>query len=385
MMANETQARLEKLLGFLQVDTDNFALLSDAADLSMQLGDFAVAKNLVKRALTLQPQDPLARYRTAVILLSERKPEDSVAITQALLEEGHLHAAVRFEHARSLVMLGRFDEAEPIFAGLLPEAASFRELPQLYIRTLHHLGKVDEAIAFASKYMNDHPEDGSVQGMLSLLHLDNNDIAQAAELSAKALERAPNNMDALLTAGSVALAYENETDAKTYFDKAIAIYGNSGRAWAGLGLVNMLAMDLPAARNDFERAVEFMPTHLGSQNALAWIQILQRDYAAAKKTLQASLDIDRTFGETHGGLAVLAAVEGDWDNAKRLAEMAVRLQPESFSGRFAQSLIMTHRGHPERAQAMVETVFKNFQVAGGGTLNDALRRFVVRQQNKPGK
>lgn len=383
-MAKEIRVRLEKLLGFLKVDSENFSLLSDAADLSLQVGDFAVAKSLIERALALQPEDPVSRYRLAVILLDEHKPEESVAITQALLEEGHSHSAVRFEHARALAILGRFDEAEPIFSGLLPEAASFRELPHLYTRTLHHLGKVGEAIEFADRYVIDHPEDGVAQGMLSLLHLDNSDIAQAADLSAKALERAPNNMDALLAAGSVALAYENEADAKTYFDKAISVYGESGRAWAGLGMVNMLNMDLPAARSDFEKAVGFMPAHLGSYNALGWIQILQHDYAAAKKTLQAAFDIDRTFGETHGGLAVLAAIEGDWENAKRLADTAVRLQPESFSGRFAQSLIMTHRGHPERAQAAIEAVFNNFNVAGGGTLNDALRRFVIRQQKQSG-
>jgi tetratricopeptide (TPR) repeat protein len=382
MATDDIKKRLQKILGYLAVDSENKALLAEAADLSLLSGDWAGAKALVQRTLALQPDDPVARYRLAVILLQERNVEESVAITQALIDAGENHPAVQYEHARGLAMSARFDEAEPYLAALLPHAASFAELPYLYIRTLHYLGKVTEAIAFADGYAKEHPNDAVAAGMLSLLYLDGEDLVQAAALSAKALEGAPNNLDALVTAGSVALAYEDAEQAKVHFDKAISLSANNGRAWVGSGLVNMLNVDLPAARNDFEKAVESMPGHLGSYNALAWIQILQKDHTAAQKTLEASLEVDRNFGETYGGLAVLAATRGDWDEAKTLAEKAVRLQPASFAGQFARSLVMTHAGHPQRAQALLESVLNNFQVPGGGNLVDAIRRFSVKQQQK---
>lgn len=384
MDMNETQARLARLLSYLEVDGKNFALLSDASDLSLQLGDWGGARNLVACALELQPRDAVTLYRMACILLHEFNADRSLAITQGLLDAGETQAAVRFAHARGLVMASRFAEAEPVLVSLLPEAADFPALPHLYIRTLHYLGQVEAAIAFAESYSEQHPDDAMAQGMISLLYLDNDDIAQAAEQSAKALERAPDNMDALLAAGSVALAYEMEGAAKEHFDRALALHDKSGRAWTGLGLVNMLETDLPAARNAFGKAIECMPTHLGTYIALAWVQICQQDYRAAKKTLETVLAIDQTFGETHGGLAVLAALEQDWDNAKRLADVAVRLAPESFSGRFAHSLVMTHRGRPERAQTMLETALKNFDAPGGGSLADAVQRFGRRQQNQRG-
>ncbi|MES2534685.1 MAG: tetratricopeptide repeat protein [Pseudomonadota bacterium] len=382
---NDRQVRLEQLLGYLEVDSGNFALLSEVADLYLQNGDWANARGVVERALALQPQHPVTRYRMAVILLGERRPEQSLAITQDLLDAGETHIAVRFEHGRGLAMSARFEEAEPVLAGLLSDAASFPELPHLYIRTLHYLGKVEQAIEFGAGYAAEHPDDAVAQGMLSLLFLDNNDLGQAAALSASALDKAPDNMDALLAAGSVALAFEKEDEAQTFFDKAISIHANSGRAWLGKGLVSMLHADLDSARADLQKAVELMPKHLGTYNTLAWIQILQRDHDAAKKTLETSLEVDANFGETHGGLAVLAAIEGDWDNAKRLADIAVRLQPESFSGQFARSLILGHRNHPERGQALLESMFSNFKVPGGGNLQDALQRFARKRQNRSGR
>lgn len=382
MNMNEQQARLHKLQGYLNADSDNLALLMDAANLSMQLGDWSTAKGLVERTLVLHPNDAVTLYRLAVILLHLGQAQESVPVTQALIDAGKTHSAVRFAHAQGLALTGRSAEAEPILTELLPEAASFRELPYLYIRTLHYLGKVEEALSYANIYATEHPQDSMVQGMVSLLHLDNDNIVQAAQWSAKALGQAPDNLYALVTAGSVALAYEDAEAAKEHFDKAIALQPNNGRAWAGKGLVNMLGTDLDAAKGDFEKAVEYMPTHLGSYNVLAWIQIMQRDYVGAKRTLDRSMEIDPTFGETHGGLAVIAAIQGKWDQAKRLADTAMRLQSDSFAGQFAKSLVMTHRGHPGKAQAMVETVFTNFMVPGGGNLKDALQRYVTKQYKK---
>ncbi len=374
----ELQTRLTRLLSYLNADSNNFALLSDASDLSLQLGDWPTATDLVIRALAIQPADVVMRYRMALILLNERRSTESLVITQALIDAGEAAPAIQFAHGRGLVIAHRFDEAEPVLGALLPDVAAYPSLPHLYMRTLHFLGRVEDAIAFAATYLDTHPDDAMAQGMLSLLHLDNDDIAAAEVFSAKALARSPNNLDALLTAGSVALAYDRATQAKAHFDHVLSLQGNSGRAWAGVGLVSMLATDLPSARDSLEKAVAYMPSHLGTQNALAWVQILQQDYAAARKTLEASLALDRNFSETHGTLAVLATYEGQWEQARRSAEIAVRLQPLSFSGRYAHSLILHHAGDEKAGQAMVKSVTDQVQVPGGGSLSDMLRRVTRR-------
>jgi tetratricopeptide (TPR) repeat protein len=379
MNLHDQSTRLDKLLGYLASDPDNVLLLMEAGDLAMLLTDWERAKELVEKVLSLSPNDAVSQYRLAVIFIQTGQAQNSVPLTQALLDSGEMHSAVRFAHAQGLALIGRYEEAQFILESLLSEADSFKEFGPLYIRVLHHLGKVEDALTYANGYQASHPNDATTQGMMSLLYLDNNDIEQAAKLSQQALQINPNNLDAQVTAGSVALAYEEEEKAKDFFEKALATQPNNGRAWVGKGLISMLAADLNTAKADFEKAIEFMPTHLGSYNTLAWIQILQKDYQGAKATLEKSLEKDDTFGETHGGLAVIAAMQNRWEDAKRLSEIAVRLQSDSFSGQFARSLVLNHRGHSDKAQALVDSMFTNFQTPKGGNLKQALQRFVTKR------
>jgi Tfp pilus assembly protein PilF len=136
---------------------------------------------------------------------------------------------------------------------------------------------------------------------------------------------------------------------------------------------------LQAARRALRHAIECMPDQLASYNVLAWLEIFEQDYAAARRTLEQCLDKDRNFGETHGTLAVLAALENDWDEAERLAATAVRLDADSFAGRYAQSLILKHRGKPERGDQLLASILKGADLPGGGTLFDAMQRFMARR------
>jgi Flp pilus assembly protein TadD len=69
--------------------------------------------------------------------------------------------------------------------------------------------------------------------------------------------------------------------------------------------------DLAGAMQALKAAVAVMPEHLGSWHALAWMQMLSQDLAGAESSLQEALARDASFGETYGGLALLAALRGD--------------------------------------------------------------------------
>lgn len=381
-MNTALEDRLKRLLGFLQADPDNYPLICEAGDLCLQLGDIVQARPLLEKALAMQPDDLGATYRMAVLLFREKDWNSSLALTQKILAAGQPHAAVRYQHALTLVWLGKFDEAEPLLAALLEEQAGFTDLPHLYIRTLHYLVKLDEAVEFANAHLHKHPEDAVARGMLSLLYLDQEKYAEADETAKLALNGAPNNLDALIAAGSTALALEHEEEAKDLFVHATEVSPHNGRAWLGLGLSGMLEGNFTEAETQLEKAVEYSPEHLGSWNTLAWLQISQRNFGAAERTLNKCLEINHNFGETHGGLAVIAAMRGQWDQAKILTEKAMRLQPDSFAGRFAQSLLIAQRGRPQQASAMVDAILNNLKTPGGTSMPDMIRRFAVKRQAK---
>ncbi|RZA30521.1 MAG: tetratricopeptide repeat protein [Proteobacteria bacterium] len=367
-------SRLTRLLGYLEQDPANVALLHDASDLALQEGCWDEARTLVANMLALSPLDPVSRYRKAVILTHDGDAPASLALTQALLDDGVQNDAVLFQHARALILTGRHADAEPVLEGLLPRADNLPEFPYLYVRALHGAGRIKDAIQVAAG-LGAEP---LAQGMLSLLYTDDDNLQEGAGLAAAVLATHPDNIDALISAGTASLAMEEVDAALPYFKHAIEQHPHSGRAWMGLGLARLSSQDFAAARAAFEQTVTLMPAHLGSWNTLAWIQILQNDHAAADATLQAALRINHNFGETHGTIAVLRAFEQRWDEAKQHADVAVRLQPDSFAGRFAQTLILEHRGQPDKARQLLENVMRNFRAPAGGNLGDVVRRHAIR-------
>ena len=366
--------RLARLLGYLEQDPANIALLHDASDQALQEGSWEQARALVASTLALVPQDPVSRYRKAVLLTQDGDAAGSLALTQALLDEGHEVDAVLFQHARALILAGQHRDAEPILEGLLPRADGLPEFDYHYIRALHGAGRLEDAIRVAA----DLGPDPVAQGMLSLLYTDAEKLQEGADLAAAVLATQPDNIDALISAGTVSLAMEEAASALPYFERAVHTHADNGRAWMGIGLARMSTQDLPAARDAFQKAVNLLPTHLGSWNTLAWVDMLLQDYTAAEATLQTALRINHNFGETHGTIAVLRAFEERWAQSKHHADIAVRLQPESFAGRFAQSLLLGHEGRPEKARQRLAHVMRNFEAPAGGNLTDVVRRHALR-------
>lgn len=376
MDATDSQPRLSRLLGFLRQDPQNLVLLRDAADEAMKGGQWQQARELVSQALALAPQDPSSRYRMAVILSQQGEASSALTYTQALIDEGESHEAVLYQHACALVLVGQHVEAAPLLDGLQAHADHFPEFHYFHIRALHAVGRLDEAIAVASSLQ----EDPIAQGMLSLLYTDSDSMDEGQALARQVLARDPDNVDALLAAGTGLMAMERSDAALPAFEQVLRRHPDSGRAWMGIGLARLSVGDTAGARAALERTVALLPSHLGSWNALAWVQMIQEDHAGAARTLDAALKVNRNFGETHGTLAVLKAAQQEWKDAEHHAEIAVRLQPESFAGRFAQTLVLEHRGHPKQAAFLLEQMMRNYSAPAGGNLIDVVQRYAARRR-----
>lgn len=372
-------SRLARLLGFLGQDPQNLMLLRDAADEAIKGGEWQQASDLINRALVMAPQDASSRYRMAVVLCQQGEALSALAFTKGLIDEGESNEVVLYQHAKALVLAGRHGEAEPLLDGLQDHATHLPEFDYFHIRALHAVGKLDEAIAKAGSMEGDP----IAQGMLSLLYVDADRLDEGQALAQQILARDPHNVDALLAAGTGLLALEKSDVALPAFNEVVRQHPDSGRAWMGIGLARLSAGDLAGAREALTKTVALLPSHLGSWNALAWVQMIQRDHAGASQTLATALDINRNFGETHGTLAVLKAAQQEWSEVEHLAEVAVRLQPESFAGRFAQTLVLEHRGRPEQAALLLENMMRNYSAPAGGNLIDLVHRYAAR--GVPGK
>ena len=80
------------------------------------------------------------------------------------------------------------------------------------------------------------------------------------------------------------------------------------------------------------------------------------DAARIEDIAERALTIDRNFAETHGGLAVIAVLEGDGAAAAACIKRALRLQPGCLSARYAEVLALGRAGKHEAAQAAFEAL-----------------------------
>jgi Flp pilus assembly protein TadD len=140
----------------------------------------------------------------------------------------------------------------------------------------------------------------------------------------------------------------------------------------------MLKLDLDAAMDALQKAVKYMPNHIGTWHALAWCQIIKNDLDGAKTSFDEAMKIDRNFGETHGGLAVIAYVQGDKETAKTESRKAVLLDPMSFSGRFAESLLLQDTD-PEAAREMISNIMQSSIGDDGKSLQEILSGYMSKQ------
>jgi tetratricopeptide (TPR) repeat protein len=104
-------------------------------------------------------------------------------------------------------------------------------------------------------------------------------------------------------------------------------------------MCDLVEMRLDAARARFARATIAMPEHIGTWHGLAWCCIAQQDLSAAADAFNAALVLDRNFAESHGGTAVVLALQSRTEEAREAARLAQRLDGKCLSAGYALALV----------------------------------------------
>jgi tetratricopeptide (TPR) repeat protein len=352
------------------------------ASVHLRLGHFPEARSVLNTVLARHPSDPALLSTLASVAMASGAPTEAVDILQDLIQSGNDHPINRYNLAYAFLYVQRFSEAKEMLAPILANPQT-PDAPVLMARCLHHLGQLDEAIPLLKEFVAKNPQHGDAQGVLALMQLDSSNGEEALAAAEKALEVNPHDLGALVTMGSLALDTQDGKTASGYFDLALVRHPQSGRAWGGKALATMLTLDLPKAIEQLNMAVTHMPNHIGTWHALAWCQLLTDNLDGAKLSFEKSMEIDRNFGETHGGLAVVAVLQNRLDDAEQSIKRAIRLNPGSFAGRFAQTLLL-NKTNPEQAKALMQSILSTRLAEGGETLQQILQREMRRRQPPTG-
>jgi tetratricopeptide (TPR) repeat protein len=348
-------SRLTRLLGYLERDAGNLRLRKDAIGLASGSGLWKIGRGLIDAGLQIDPADAELLAWGGMVDLKAQRYRHAESEMSAAVAQGVETAEIRYHLACSYFMQRRFTEAmKQLSAPLMPF-----ELPlalKLQARCQHFLGKTSDAIASCRKYLSHAAEDPECNGLLALLLFERAELEAAGQHAQIALTQDRRQQEALLTRASIEFDAADYGTARRSFEELVKSHPHCGRGWLGLALIKLKDMQLHAARNDIELAANHMPDHIGTWHVLAWIRILLGDVLGAELAFDKALELDRNFGESHGGLAVIAALDGRSSDARVRIKRALRLNPQALSPRYAEMLILRQQGRLQEADALLQEV-----------------------------
>ena len=285
---DDGEAQLQLGLALLQ-------RIRETADPSL----YPSAEAAFEAAARLRPDDPLPLVGLGGILLGKHEFADALRVGRAAEALDPSSSGAGAVVVDALIELGRYDDAAEAVDRLVSQSPDLTSLARLsYVRELH----------------------GDLAGAL-----------EAMQRAAAARGIAPENTAfALALVGQLEQQNGDAARAREAYETALGLVPQHAPSLAGLGRLAVAAGDLDAAQNEFERAVEILPSPeyviaLGETlEAAGDVPGAQKQYDLARAQialLQAGgvvVDLD---------LALFEADHGDAATALELAEAAYAATP----------------------------------------------------------
>ena len=358
--------RLIQLRAFAQQDFGNDPLVLDLLDELLTRGLNDEARDLLSSLAPDRAALPAFAWRSSRLALQIGDFTGAAAKLHGLLEAGNDSAAIRHDLAFAYLCDRRLDDAERTLAPVIPQSITEPAIGILHGRILQHRRRLEDAALIVEAVVDDHPTLAEAWGLLAMLMVDLVRPDEARSAAEKALQLQEAQSDALTALGTLALWQRDGHAAYLTFSAILATQPDAGRALAGAGESLMLRGDIPGARAFLSRAVERMDNHIGTWHALAWCALMEGDKPQATICFDKAFVLDRNFGETHGGFAIISALDGRPEEARGHIKVAMRLDANGRNARFAQSLIWSGEGKEREAAAMVEGILADTGAASDG-------------------
>ena len=373
--------RLKRLLGYLHQDPDNSALMFDTIDQCIQENQIGTARTLVEQARAAGMPAAGVQHREALIAMLAGAYVDAIPILDALLTQNPEDAALRYNLAYASYQAGRYQRARELLETIAGQFTTNPSIATLYTLSLYQLGDVEPATAYAESVLAAQPQHPDLPGILTLLYFDTNRLAQCRQYVDIVLAQTPDHPMAQIAASGLAVLDAQLDRAEKFARQVIECNEHDGRAWSALGIALLAKHDISGAGRALQQAVKFMPSHVGTWHLLAWTQVFQHNARAAEISFKRALELDRTFGESHGGLAIVAQMRGEGARSKELIEKARRLSPGSLSMQYAKMLQIEQHEGKQAAQLFLRDVLSQAPSAEGATLLAMVQRQLLRNHS----
>lgn len=378
--------RIARFKRFLEVDPENVSLLIDLGDLEHKAGHLDEAEKLLQRAIALQPDSEKALSRQGNLKISQLRFSEAEATFRLLITAAPDSPDPALLHNLGLTLAyqDRWQEALENFAMAREGGVQDAENPLFQAYCLINLGRTQEVEGLLISAL-EGCEDDRVIGRSALLQMEYLDFNTAVQTAEQALAKNPDNIDANVVTSSWLMEQQDVDEAAPQIERILKLEPDNHRALLNRALVQMYNQEIPAAIDTFKRVLELTPRVVGTWVALGWAYIANNDLHNAEQTFKKGLEIDRNFGETHGGLATVYALQGRLDDSRREAKLATGLNKGGFGAVYANSLVLEQKGKRDAAVRLLGGAFKRSPGPNSPTIIDALAKYSRRQAARQDK
>jgi tetratricopeptide (TPR) repeat protein len=282
----------------------------------------------------------LAEYPTSASLevdaelkaaLEHRDPQS----LERLEAQVHAHPGwpdLRFQLARRLFILGRYEEALSHLDEALSINQQFMEAIRLKVRILTDRGELKLALK-ACRRLNSFNRDDSeaflAEGIL-LARMGEHGNAIGAARNALDIDR--KNVEAHLLLGEQYLFLKDVRLARRHLDLAMKLRPTDEISYMN-ALVCLKQDDVVGAEKALALALEDNPKHLSSMVRWAMLKINEGDFPEAYRLLSQAVVFYPNYPDLHYGLARVCLLMGKRDDAYRLMTAAIELNPKYAEAR----------------------------------------------------
>lgn len=367
--------RLQRLESYLAADPKNMQLLSDAFETAMSAGEFDRAEALLAQGNASGTDTAAWKFKESNLRIAQRRLDEAWEVLQALQQNTGAHPAISQNFAFIAFLQQQYKQCYDLLRPLVDETsngAADSSLQVLWLRTLHRLNLLQEALDWCDRQIANGALATDAAGVASLICIDADRLEQAKQFSEQALSANPQQLEALVARATIALALRDADGARQLLANALRQNPQDGRSWSALGFAEMLAGDLEKATQHFRQAVVFMSAHIGTWHGLGWARLMSSDIKEAQEAFEQALSLDRNFGESHGAMAVVQALQGAREHALQSIERAKRLDKASLSARYAESILSGEASDVQAMQRLAQRVLGERKGPLGGTMADWL-------------
>ena len=338
----------------LDLDPGHFGGLHNLGVLAQQTGRYAMAEDLIGRAIALNDRIAHFHQSLANTLRIQGKLDECAASCQRAIALKPDYVSAHYNLALALSGLGRPDDAVACFRRAIALEPDFADAHHNLALALKDAGRLDDAAASFRRAIALKPDLAEAHFYLGAILLGQDEFDQAARCFRRAIELKPDLADAHHNLALASAAVGRKDQAAESYRRAIALKPDFAAAHMNLGVALRDLGELDEAASSIRRAIALQPAFAQAHCQLSAILILQCRPEDARASANRAIELEPERAESWVHLGYVYLTLGEMDMARAAFLRALELDPLSGDAVFYLSGILSIGGQSAEDRAVRE-------------------------------